>query len=292
MLSLKESCNEENNIDKDINYDESEKSKEFSKYFIKYFIESNKAENSTNSESDSDYEIIYKKQNENNSENINNNQLTISLEEDKESNKKKRGRKKNDEKGSSKTNIHSKDEIGNMCSKIKNNYHNYLIEFFNHKIREKNNGKQIVKFRKIKYDITNIRNKTANKNLLKLPIKEILKSNISTKYKNSPADQNYHTLNKIYPIFSEYLDMSYEDFYTIHYLNNKEEENDNHKHSFKNFIEKKKKKNETQYFNKLVEISYKYIDYYNKKIEKKNKKFLNIKRDKNNNNSLFAINIK
>ena len=275
MLSLKESCNEENNIDKDINYDESEKSKEFSKYFTKYFIESNKVENSTNSESDSDYEIIYKKQNENNSENINNNQFT-----------------KNDEKGSSKTNIHSKDEIGNMCSKIKNNYHNYLIEFFNHKIREKNNGKQIVKFRKIKYDITNIRNKTANKNLLKLPIKEILKSNISTKYKNSSADQNYQTLNKIYPFFSEYLDMSYEDFYTIHYLNNKEEENNNHKHSFKNFIEKSQRKNETQYFNKLIEISYKYIDYYNKKIEKKNKKFLNIKRDKNNNNSLFAINIK
>ena len=287
MLSLKESFSDDNINDKDINYNEPVNAEDFNKYFNKYFIEVYKTENSTNSDSDSNDEIIYKKPNENNPENHQINNI-IKIENDNEFiNKKKRGRKKLNDNNNLKNNFHSKDEIGNICSKIKNNFHNYVIEFFNNKIREKNNGKQIVKFRKIKYDITNIRNKTANKNLLKLPIKNILKNDISTKYKNCSENQNYQTLIKIYPMFSDYLEMSYEDFYKTHFLYNKHEENNKHKHSFINFLEKSKNKNEVHYHNKLVEISYKYIDYYNKKMEKKNKKFL---KDKNF-NSLFTINI-
>ena len=286
MLSLKESFSDDNINDKDINYNEPVNAEDFNKYFNKYFIEVYKTENSTNSDSDSNDEIIYKKPNENNPENNKINNI-IKIENDNEFiNKKKRGRKKLND-NNLKNNFHSKDEIGNICSKIKNNFHNYIIEFFNNKIREKNNGKQIVKFRKIKYDITNIRNKTANKNLLKLPIKNILKNDISTKYKNCSENQNYQTLIKIYPMFSDYLEMSYEDFYKTHFLYNKHEENNKHKHSFINFLEKSKNKNEVHYHNKLIEISYKYIDYYNKKMEKKNKKFL---KDKNF-NSLFTINI-
>jgi len=286
MLSLKESSSEEYNNDIDIFNSTPVNQDDFIKYFNKYFIEFYKTE-TANTDSDSNDEIIYKKSDKNNSENKKNNNI-IKIENNNEFTiKKKRGRKKLNDSNNLKNNFHSKDEIGNICSKIKNNFHNYIIEFFNHKIREKNNGKQIVKFRKIKYDITNIRNKTANKNLLKLPIKNILKYNISSKYKNSSEDQNYQTLMKIYPMFSEYLEMSYEDFYKIHYLNNKNKENISHKHSFINFIQNSKNKDEIRYHNKLIEISYKYIDYYNKKIEKKNKKLTNDQ----NFNSLFTINI-
>ena len=49
---------------------------------------------------------------------------------------------------------HDKTESGNIRSKIKNHFHKFIIEFMNEQIRVNNEGKQIVKFRKINYNKT------------------------------------------------------------------------------------------------------------------------------------------
>ena len=115
---------------------------------------------------------------------------------------------------------HDKTESGNIRSKIKNHFHNFIIKFLNEKIKENNDGKQIVKFRKINYKTTNIRSKKENKDLIKAKIKEIFKYDISSKFKYKSNDQNLKTLNAIYhnPKLKKYLDMTYEEFYSKVFL--------------------------------------------------------------------------
>ena len=74
----------------------------------------------------------------------------------------KKGRKKYNEEKIIKKKIHDKTESGNIRSKIKNHFHRFIVEFMNEKIREINDGKQIIKFRKINYKTTNVRSKKKN----------------------------------------------------------------------------------------------------------------------------------
>ena len=203
---------------------------------------------------------------------------------------------------------HDKTESGNIRSKIKNHFHRFIVEFMNEKIREINDGKQIIKFRKINYKTTNVRNKKDNKKLIEAKIKEIFKYNISSKYKYKSKNQNLKTLNVIYhnSILKKYLDMSYEEFYTKLFLQDEHPSTVSNKVKFfcdfiKNERERGLKqielnennnylqqiKQNEDYINTIYDEAKSYINYYKSGdiiIKKKNqnkifiiKKILNIK---------------
>ena len=163
------------------------------------------------------------------------------------------------------SNFHDKSEKGNIRSKIKNKYHKFIIDFLNEQIRKINNGRQKVKFRTIDYNITNIRNKKENCNLLKIKIKDLLSNNISNKY-GKPKEQNKITLEKTYSELNNYYEMTYEYFYTNYFLmNNHPKEFSNKIDFFNDFVKKEKQKE----LNKIDKI------YENNEEEKKKQKILN-----------------
>ena len=203
---------------------------------------------------------------------------------------------------------HDKTESGNIRSKIKNHFHRFIVEFMNEKIREINDGKQIIKFRKINYKTTNVRNKKDNKKLIEAKIKEIFKYNISSKYKYKSKKQNLKTLNATYQnlILKKYLDMTYEEFYTKLFLQDEHPSTVSNKVKFfcdfiKNERERGLKqielnennnylqqiKQNEDYINTIYDEAKSYINYYKSGdiiIKKKNqnkifiiKKILNIK---------------
>ena len=202
------------------------------------------------------------------------------------------------------SNFHDKSEKGNIRSKIKNKYHKFIIDFLNEQIRKINNGRQKVKFRTIDYNITNIRNKKENCNLLKIKIKDLLSNNISNKY-GKPKEQNKITLEKTYSELNNYYEMTYEYFYTNYFLmNNHPKEFSNKIDFFNDFVKKEKQKelnkidkiyenNEEEkkkqkirnenYINNLNYMGKNYISFY--KNEKKN----NFKNNKKENNIIFNI---
>ena len=202
------------------------------------------------------------------------------------------------------SNFHDKSEKGNIRSKIKNKYHKFIIDFLNEQIRKINNGRQKVKFRTIDYNITNIRNKKENCNLLKIKIKDLLSNNISNKY-GKPKEQNKKTLEKTYSELKFYYEKTYEYFYTNYFLmNNHPKEFSNKIDFFNDFVKKEKQKelnkidkiyenNEEEkkkqkirnenYINNLNYMGKNYISFY--KNEKKN----NFKNNKKENNIIFNI---
>ena len=202
------------------------------------------------------------------------------------------------------SNFHDKSEKGNIRSKIKNKYHKFIIDFLNEQIRKINNGRQKVKFRTIDYNITNIRNKKENCNLLKIKIKDLLSNNISNKY-GKPKEQNKKTLEKTYSELKFYYEKTYEYFYTNYFLmNNHPKEFSNKIDFFNDFVKKEKQKelnkidkihenNEEEkkkqkirnenYINNLIYMGKNYISFY--KNEKKN----NFKNNKIENNIIFNI---
>ena len=190
---------------------------------------------------------------------------------------------------------HDKTESGNIRSKIKNHFHNFIIKFLNEKIKENNDGKQIVKFRKINYKKTNIRSREENKKLIEAKLKEIFKYDISSKFKYKSNDQNLKTLNTIYhnPKLKKYLDMTYEEFYTKLFLKDEHPSTvDSKVEYFCDFIKELKNKelkkinlneenisdNQTiiieNYLNIINKVAKDYINYYKSgKNKNKNKKF-------------------
>ena len=202
------------------------------------------------------------------------------------------------------SNFHDKSEKGNIRSKIKNKYHKFIIDFLNEQIRKINNGRQKVKFRTIDYNITNIRNKKENCNLLKIKIKDLLSNNISNKY-GKPKEQNKKTLEKTYSELKFYYELTYEYFYTNYFLmNNHPKEFSNKIDFFNDFVKKEKQKelnkidkiyenNEEEkkkqkirnenYITNLNYMGKNYISFY--KNEKKN----NFKNNKKENNIIFNI---
>ena len=202
---------------------------------------------------------------------------------------------KEKEKNNLKKKIHDKTEQGNIRSKIKNHFHNFIIKFLNEKIKENNDGKQIVKFRQINYKSTNIRSREENKKLIEAKLKEIFKYDISSKFKYKSNDQNLKTLNAIYhnPKLKKYLDMTYEEFYTKLFLKDEHPSTVSTKvEYFCDFIKELKNKelkkinlneenisdNQTiiieNYLNIINKAAKDYINYYKSgKKKNKNKKF-------------------
>ena len=163
------------------------------------------------------------------------------------------------------------------------------------KIKENNDGKQIVKFRQINYKTTNIRSREENKKLIEAKLKEIFKYDISSKFKYKSNDQNLKTLNAIYhnPKLKKYLDMTYEEFYTKLFLKDEHPPTVDIKVEYfcdfiKNLKNKELKKinlneenisdNQTiiieNYLNIINKVAKDYINYYKSgKNNFKNKKF-------------------
>jgi len=218
-----------------------------------------------------------------------------------ESIKVKKRRNKYNEENLIKKKKHDKTESGNIRSKIKNHFHKFIIEFLNEQIRENNDGKQIVKFRKINYKTTNIRNRTKNKELIEAKIKEIFKYDISSKFKYKSNDQNLKTLNAIYhnPKLKKYLDMTYEEFYSKLFLKEEHPSTVSSKvEYFCDFIKNERKRslkkielNEDSFLDKLINLKefddyldiikkealnyieyYKNLDYEKIKLNKKMKR--------------------
>ena len=170
---------------------------------------------------------------------------------------------------STKKKQHDKLENGNIRTRIKKNYHNFIIDFLNEKIREKFRGKQIVKFRKVKLEI-DLKNKNFNKNLLNISIKDFLKNKISPKFEYKAENQNIKTLERINPLLNNYLEMSYEDFYTNYFL----KENTNHNNNTNNLNNNKKKvKNFSEFLNKIKLDEIKKIELKIFNEELKNEKY-------------------
>jgi len=268
-------------------FDKSIHNEEFGKAFNAIFVKPNNSNDfsETNEDSSSEnYLISTNCQKENNLifENLDENKnLNDNSNSDKEN---KRGRKANS-KNKKKKKQHTKEEKGNINSKIKNNFHNFIIYFLNNEICEQNKNKQIVKFRKIAYEITNIRNKDENKKLLNNKIKDLCNYNISPKYKNKFEWQNKITSDKIYPSVKKYLEMTYKDFYNDVFLN---PNNNNFKYSFKYFIDKwHKKTKDDNYIEKLIKNTKNYTDNHSK-FESKNKNTF-LKKKRNNKKLLFSI---
>ena len=208
---------------------------------------------------------------------------------------------KEKEKNNLKKKKHDKTESGNIRSKIKNHFHKFIIEFLNEQIKENNDGKQIVKFRKINYKTINIRNRKENKELIEAKIKEIFKYDISSKFKYKSNDQNLKTLNAIYhnPKLKKYLDMTYEEFYSKLFLKEEHPSTVSSKvEYFCDFIKNERKRslkkielNEDSFLDKLINLKefddyldiikkealnyieyYKNLDYEKIKLNKKMKR--------------------
>lgn len=213
----------------------------------------------------------------------------------------KKGRKTN----KNPTKFHDKTEKGNIRSKIKNKYHKFIIDFLNEQIRNINNGRQKVKFRTIDYNITNIRNKRENCNLLQIKIKDLFDYDISNKYIGKPKEQNKKTLDKTYSDLKNYYEMTYEDFFTNYFLmENRPKEFSNKIVFFFDLVEKEKQKelnkinllynkdeSEKQkqkiknknYINTLIDMAKNYISFY------KNEKKFDFNNKKSVNNIIFNI---
>jgi hypothetical protein len=236
---------------------------------IKNNSNSNDNNNNDNKEKNSiDCQIIYKSSKcknlntifeHNQNENYDNN---FKLEDDiYKIPKKKRGRinKKNNK-------LHSRKENGNIRSKIKNTFFNFIIKFINEKIKQETKLK--LKFRKIDYNIINIRNKKSKLNLdffLNKKLKNFLEFEISEIYKK-PKDQNKKTLQKIEKCgcLKNYLEIPIKTFYKEYFLKKKNLNSNSDVVYYQDFINKIKRKIvDTNFFKSSDDDNF-YLDLLNK----------------------------
>ena len=163
--------------------------------------------------------------------------------------------------------IHDRSELGNIRSKIKNKFSNFIIKFLNEKIKEKHLK---LKFRKINYQFINLRNKTSNEKLMNMKIEEFLSFDISSKYKNINKNNNINILKKTENFMKKFYDLTYAEFYNKFFLKKK------YFNDFINEIQQKEIKfkkyknfenyiNFDNYINKIKNVALNYTSYYNNK---------------------------
>ena len=189
--------------------------------------------------------------------------------------KKKRGRIKKFNKTKNKP--HSRIENGNIRSKIKNKFFNFLIKFINEKI--KTHTKLKVKFRKIDYKIINIRNKKSKLNLdffLNKKLKNFLEYEISEIYKK-PKDQNKKTLKKIekFDSIKKFLNIPIKTFYKEIFLKQTNSNENSDVDYFRDFINKIQKKIVDSNFFQSSDDDHFYLELLNKYSNEEFLKFYN-----------------
>jgi hypothetical protein len=187
--------------------------------------------------------------------------------------KKKPGRIK---KTTIKKNPHSRKENGNIRSKIKNKFFNFIIKFFNEKI--KIHTKLKVKFRKIDYKLINIRNKKSKLNLdffLNKKIKNFLNYKISEIYKK-PKDQNQKTLKKIekFDSIKKFLNIPIKTFYKEIFLKQTNSNQNSNVVYYKDFINKIQKNIDNNFFKSSDDDNF-YLELLNKYSNEEFLKFYN-----------------
>ena len=215
-----------------------------------------------------------------NNENDNiNNDICICIKNENQISK-KRGRKKKEDLKEGKT--HDKSENGNINKKIVNKIHNCIINKSNEIILNEF-GIQTRKFRKIDYKIiNNISTKQKIKEFLDLNIKDFLKNDITTKFKNISNNKNEETLKfflenkkekyKNNQKLNHHLEMEIKTFYKEIFLNLE----------YENFIKleecklKEKNENNPKYIQKLKKMTENFIEdnYYLSKKRKNNSLFI------------------
>ena len=187
--------------------------------------------------------------------------------------KKQPGRKK---KTNKKKKIHSRKENGNIRSKIKNIFFNFIIKFLNEKI--KIHTKLKVKFRKIDYKLINIRNKKSKLNLdffLNKKIKNFLNYEISEIYKK-PKDQNQKTLKKIekFDSIKKFLNIPIKTFYKEIFLKQTNSNQNSNVVYYKDFINKIQKNIDNNFFKSSDDDNF-YLEKLNKYSNEEYLKFYN-----------------
>lgn len=210
---------------------------------------------------------------------------------------KKKGRKLKNELIIIKPNerIHSRLNCDNIKRKIKTHFHSFIINILNTTIK-KEYGFQKYKFKKINSEITQNITINYNKNLLSIPIKEILKK---VSFKFHDRFQNEKIINKIPNSkieLNKLLNITYEEMYEKYYLKStrdlfKDEKENN---SFESHLVKIQNQFGKEYMKKYLENAVNLIDFFkaNKKRKKKIEEyFLKLNESLTNNklNTKFII---
>ena len=209
---------------------------------------------------------------------------------------KKKGRKKNIpsnsenqiiEETDSKDNVHNKYSHDNIKRRIKALFNNYIIKLLNNLIKQK--FKNIpIKFLKMDIRVTKDIGIEYNRNLLNQPLKDII-VNISNKYKNKENNKNcikFIEEQKDNEEIINILNTTYEQLY-INYLNStKKDSSDN---SFESNKEKMLRLYGKEYYDKFIENTNKFIEYFKKGKKRKSRKLqvvdiINVPLEKNNDN--------
>ena len=184
-------------------------------------------------------------------------------------------------------NIHNKYSHDNIKRRIKALFNNYIIKLLNNLIKQK--FKNIpTKFLKMDIRVTKDIGIEYNRNLLNQPLKDII-VNISNKYKNKENNKNcikFIEEQKDNEEIINILNTTYEQLY-INYLNStKKISSDN---SFESHKEKMLRLYGKEYYDKFIENTNKFIEYFKKGKKRKSRKLqvvdiINVPLEKNNDN--------
>lgn len=171
---------------------------------------------------------------------------------------KKIKKKKNFKRKPKKNKIQRKNDSDNIRRKIKPNFHKYILDLLNQKIKKKKLFKnKIKKFLKMNNHVTSTVSINYNKKLIKKKIGSILyKERISSKYKNFDKLNNKKLIKFILAQndleIRSLLNKTYKEMY-YQYLSSDE---------YKNFLYNIKIKDGDIYMNKFYQISLEFIDYF------------------------------
>jgi len=184
-------------------------------------------------------------------------------------------------------NVHNKYSHDNIKRRIKALFNNYIIKLLNNLIKQK--FKNIpIKFLKMDIRVTKDIGIEYNRNLLNKPLKDII-VNISNKYKNKENNKNcikFIEEQKDNEEIINILNTTYEQLY-INYLNStKKISSDN---SFESHKEKMLRLYGKEYYDKFIENTNKFIEYFKKGKKRKSRKLqvvdiINVPLEKNNDN--------
>ena len=184
-------------------------------------------------------------------------------------------------------NVHNKYSHDNIKRRIKALFNNYIIKLLNNLIKQK--FKNIpIKFLKMDIRVTKDIGIEYNRNLLNKPLKDII-VNISNKYKNKENNKNcikFIEEQKDNEEIINILNTTYEQLY-INYLNStKKDSLDN---SFESHKEKMLRLYGKEYYDKFIENTNKFIEYFKKGKKRKSRKLqvvdiINVPLEKNNDN--------
>ena len=184
-------------------------------------------------------------------------------------------------------NIHNKYSHDNIKRRIKALFNNYIIKLLNNLIKRKFTNLPI-KFLKMDIRVTKDIGIEYNRNLLNQPLKDII-VNISNKYKNKENNKNYIKFieeQKDNEEIINILNTTYEQLY-INYLNSTKK--DSLENSFESHKEKMLRLYGKEYYDKFIENTKNFIEYFKKGKKRKSRKLkvidtINIPLEKNKDN--------